>query len=201
VAESQLESPSTTRLVIRVKLIPREPTQPPARPLRRNTLLLIVGAVAILLSWLGIRTLFKPDPTETSAPLAARIEDSPVVSDETAATSSAQIEAPSVQSEPQQQPDAPPSAINEVIPDVPRSALETIRGTIRVSIRVTIDKQGAVVDAAADDRGPSRYFERLAVESSKKWTFTPADSEEQRVMLVRFNFTRAGVTAHASPPQ
>jgi TonB family protein len=116
-------------------------------------------------------------------------------------TNSAEAEARSVAPEVRQQPDAPPSTINEVIPDVPRSALETIRGTVRVSVRVIVGKQGTVVDAAADDRGPSRYFERLAVEASKKWTFTPANSAEQRMMLVRFNFTRAGATAHASPLQ
>ena len=90
-------------------------------------------------------------------------------------------------------------AINEVLPNVPQSALDTIRGTVRVSVRVTIDKVGSVVDATAEDGGPSRYFERLAVDASKKWTFTPADLEEQRTMLVRFNFTREGVTAHTEP--
>jgi TonB family protein len=85
-----------------------------------------------------------------------------------------------------------------VIPDVPRSARETIRGTIRVSVRVIVDKDGAVLAATTDNGGPSRYFERLAVEAAKKWTFTPAKSQEQRVMLVRFSFTRDGTTARAS---
>ena len=101
----------------------------------------------------------------------------------------------------QQQPDVPPSPINEVIPDVPRSARETIRGTIRVSIRVIVDKEGKVLAATADEPGPSRYFERLAVEASKKWTFTPADTEEQRIMLVRFYYKRAGTSARASSVQ
>jgi TonB family protein len=85
-----------------------------------------------------------------------------------------------------------------VIPNVPRSARDTIRGTIRVSVRVVIDKDGSVLAATADDGGPSRYFERLALEAAKKWTFTPAASQEQRVMRVRFNFTRDGTTARAS---
>jgi hypothetical protein len=125
-------------------------------------------------------------------PLAARIEDSSVVGDQPL---------PKPANETTVQPDAPPSTVNEVIPDVPRSALETIRGTVRVSVRVIVDRQGTVVAAAADDRGPSRYFERLSVEASKSWTFTPASSDEPRIMLVRFNFTRAGATAHASPLQ
>ena len=97
-----------------------------------------------------------------------------------------------------EQPDAPPSPVNEVIPTVPRSALDTIRGTIRVAVRVTIDSQGAVVDTTAEERGPSRYFERLSLEAAKHWIFTPAQLEDRRVMFVRFNFTRAGATATAS---
>ena len=44
-------------------------------------------------------------------------------------------------------------------------------------------------------------FERLALQASKKWTFPPTDSEKQRIMLVRFNFTRAGTTARANSLQ
>lgn len=188
--EPQLETPSATRLVIRVKLTPREPPQPPParRPLSKSALLSIVGAVAVVLGWLVIGS-FRSEPTVVPEP-AANVSVGSTPSLPQPAT---QVVAPEVQ----QQPDPPPSPINEALPDVPQSALDTIRGTVRVSVRVTFDKQGTVVGAAAEDRGPSRYFERLAVETSKKWTFTPANSEERRTMLVRFNFTRAGVSAHA----
>jgi TonB family protein len=86
-----------------------------------------------------------------------------------------------------------------VTPAASRSALDTIRGTIRVSVRVTLDKQGTVVDTAVEERGSSRYFERLAVAAAKKWTFTPANLADKRTVLVRFNFTRDGVTVHANP--
>jgi hypothetical protein len=66
---------------------------------------------------------------------------------------------------------------------------------------VIVDKAGTVRVATADDPGPSPYFERLAIQASKKWTFAPTDSEEQRIMLVRFNFTRAGTTTTASSLQ
>jgi TonB family protein len=130
-------------------------------------------------------------------------EPLPKPATETAATTSVEAERSATEAKPierevRDQPAAPTSLINEVIPDVPRSALDTIRGTVRVSVRVNIDEEGAVLAAIADDPGPSRYFERLAVEASKKWTFTPADSEEQRIMLVKFNFTRAGTTARAN---
>lgn len=192
--ESQSGTPSTTRLVIRVKIVPGGPPPPPAWWRRRTSaLLLIAGAVAIPLSWVGI-SMFKTDPT--SEPVLAPTAAAPVVRDEPPP----QLATETVEPEVRAQPDAPPSPVNEVIPDVPLSARETIRGTIRVSIRVTIDRDGTVLAATADERGPSRYFERLATEAAKKWTFTPAASEAQRIMLVTFSFTRAGTTARAKQP-
>jgi TonB family protein len=66
-----------------------------------------------------------------------------------------------------------------------------------VSVRVIVDRKGTVSVATADDPGPSRYFERLALQASEKWRFAPTDSEKQRIMLVRFNFTRAGTDVSA----
>jgi TonB family protein len=170
--------------------------------LSRGALLLILGAVAVVLSLVGI-SMFRTEP-----PSAPVVSDKPLPkrAAETAETRSAAIESRptetrSVEPEVREQPAAPPSPINEVIPDVPRSARETIRGTIRVSVRVVVDKEGAVLAAIADEPGPSRYFERLAVEAAKKWTFTPADSAEQRIMLVKFYFTRARTTARANSVQ
>ena len=185
--ESQPDAPPASRLVIRIKLMPQAP--PPARRrFSKSALLLIAGGViAVVLGWLGIHTFLE---SESSPPVAARAEEVPVVSDSPPAKPLA--------SEVQPQLDTPLLPVDEVIPDVPRSALDTIRGTVRVSVRVSIDKRGTVVDATADDRGPSRYFERLAVEAAKKWTFTPANSEESRTMLLRFNFTRSGASAQAS---
>ena len=208
-AECQPGTPSTLRLVIRVK-IPQETPRPPAeRRLSRGALLLILGVVAVLLTWIGI-SMFKTDPTATPAaievapkskslspaPIPAPSEAAPVVRDEPLpkpATEAAETRASKAQ------PDASPSPINEAIPDVPRSARETIRGTLRVSVRVIVDKQGTVLGATADEPGPSRYFERLAIAAAKKWTFTPAASEAQRTMQVTFNFTRTGTTARAKP--
>jgi hypothetical protein len=90
------------------------------------------------------------------------------------------------------------SAIHEEFPDVPRRARQTIRGHVKVSVRLIVDQDGTVFAALADNRGPSRYFERLAIDAAKKWTFPPADTEAQRLMLLRFDFTRDGVTAHAN---
>ena len=72
--------------------------------------------------------------------------------------------------------------------------MSSIRGTIRVSVRTIVAKDRTVLLATTDDPGPSRYFERLAIEAAKKWTFAPSDSS-QRIMRVRFDFTRTATTA------
>ena len=68
-----------------------------------------------------------------------------------------------------------------------------------MSVRLIVDGNGKVVDATADDPGPSRYFERRSLEAARKWTFAPADSRDRRTMRVRFAFTRSGVTARSEP--
>jgi hypothetical protein len=173
-AATDLESgPQTTqRLVIRINLGPESPPPPPAqRRSSRGVLLLIVGAVAFaaMLSWLAM-SMFGDEPT--SAPSAVTPASSNPVSKprtEIPATRSVEV-APSsstkpAESEAPKQLDPPPVAVNEVLPDVPRSAGQTIRGTIRVSVRVIVGKDGAVLTATADDPGPSRYFERLAIDA------------------------------------
>jgi outer membrane biosynthesis protein TonB len=66
-------------------------------------------------------------------------------------------------------------------------------------VRVIVDEEGNVVAATAEDPGPSRYFERLSLDAAKKWTFSPVETGGQRPMLVKFNYTRSGTTAKASP--
>lgn len=195
--EPKSDAPPPRRLVIRVKIVREEPPPPRvSRHLKRGALVSLLGVLAIGLTWVGISTLRKaPAP----APMVAESVPSRRSQIQTPPPIPAPAEpAKAVEPESEEQSNAPPSAIAEVIPDVPRSARETIRGTVRVSVRVILDEDGTVLAATADDAGPSRYFERLAVEAARKWTFTPAKSQEQRVMLVRFNFRRDGTTARAS---
>ena len=100
--------------------------------------------------------------------------------------------------------DAPSSAIHEEIPEVLPRARRSIHGHVRVSVRVIVDKEGAVFAALVDDPGPSRYFEQVALEAAKKWTFPPADAQgpgaqDRRLELLRFDFTREGATGRAEP--
>lgn len=212
---------STFRLVIRVRIIPEGlPGAPGRRRLSRGALTLILGLAALLLTWVGL-SMFRTErtsapaatlgaviaespslaPVPTPGEAAAGVRDQPLaeLAAKPAQTKSAQ--ARSVESEVRQQPEVSTSPINEAIPDVPRSARETIRGTVRVSVRVIVGKEGTVLGATVDQAGPSRYFERLAIEASRKWTFTQADSQAQRIIVVTFNFTRAGTTARVNSLQ
>jgi TonB family protein len=207
------------------------PRPPVRQRLNRRALALVFAAVAVLtLIWIGISVL-RTDPASKPAAsqgvrdvkpqLPARLpgpgEAARVVSAEPPPKSAASTadagaaaaksveprstEPKSVEPKVRDEPDEAPSPVKEVLPVVPRSALQTIRGTIRVSVRVIVDKEGTVIAATPIDPGPSRYFERLAIGASKKWTFAPAHAEAQRTVLVRFNFTREGTTARANPLQ
>lgn len=146
---------------------------------------LIVGSVLAVLIWLGV-SMFWSDPAPAPAvSRPATIAVAPAVTP--------------VEREAEAIPAGPPSPINEVIPDVPLSARNTITGTIVVSIRVTLDNQGTVIDTSTVVSGPSRYFQRLATEAVRKWTFTPADVDDQRTVQVNFYFRRSGTTADAEP--
>jgi TonB family protein len=197
----------------------------------KRALALAVGAVALLaLVWAGVSVL-RTDPASTpavseeardvepqSSPAApAPPKPVPVISDKPApkpappttekkSPKAKTVEARSTTAKPvepnaQRAPDASPTPINEVVPNVPRSASQTIRGTIRVSVQVIVGKDGTVLEATAEEPGPSRYFERLSLAAAKKWTFEPADTDAQRTALLRFYFTRERTTARAEPRQ
>jgi len=146
---------------------------------------LILAIVAvILLGWIGVRAL--RGHGQVTPPAAA-----------TPADQGSQPSAPAASA-------AAPSAVagvsgtvHEEIPEVPAHARQTIRGRIHISIRVIVDSAGNVVGARADQPGPSRYFERLAIDAAKKWTFPPADTPARRLRQIRFEFTREGVKGHA----
>jgi TonB family protein len=96
-------------------------------------------------------------------------------------------------------PDSSPSVVHEQIPVAPLSARETIHGRVRVAVLVIVDPSGNVIDALMQDPGPSSYFARLAKDAATKWKFIPADGEDSRKWLLKFEFARDGVTGHATP--
>lgn len=180
---------------------------------------LIVGAVAVVgLVWFGVHELRSRRNTPPPAAQAPALPPSPPAVDTGAApkdtvpparpaTSPPASTAPRspANKTPTRAPatakhvpsTAPSVTVHEELPDVPRSARMTIHGHVRVSVRLMVNKDGTVFASLVDNRGPSRYFERLAIDSAKKWTFTAVDGPERRLELVRFDFTREGVTARA----
>lgn len=92
-----------------------------------------------------------------------------------------------------------PTALHEEIPSVPRSARATIHGHVKVAVLVIVDASGNVIDALMENPGPSPYFARLAKDAARKWQFPPADGQDSRQWLLRFEFGRGGTTARAAP--
>ncbi len=173
--------------------------QPPARA---RTIPLTLALVALLvLSWTGIRILKTEPVPSVPPPPVADTEREPAPPPAPAVENVAAVETPSEPAVAAPEPEAVPEAVEsyEVLPEVPEAASRTIRGRVKVSVRVIVDKDGTVFAALADSPGPSRYFERLAIDAAKKWTFAPAETDTQRLMLVHFEFTRDGTTARAVP--
>jgi hypothetical protein len=94
--------------------------------------------------------------------------------------------------------DALPGVLHQEIPEISHGARGSIRGIIKIAVRVKVDRSGNVVSAALDSRGSSRYFTRTAMDAAKKWKFVQAGDQNSRAWMLHFEFTRAGVTAHAA---
>ncbi len=94
-----------------------------------------------------------------------------------------------------------PSLLHQEIPEIPRGVRDTIRGRIKIDVRVTVDSSGNVVEEALEKAGPSKYFSHLAAEAARKWKFAPTNGQDYRKWLLRFEFTRGGVSAQASGPR
>jgi TonB family protein len=97
--------------------------------------------------------------------------------------------------------DLPRSVLHQEIPTVLPSARESIHGHIKVTVRVTVDRSGEVVGETVEDAGSSKYFARVATAAARKWRFVPADNQNSREWLLRFEFTRDGTTARVATPR
>jgi len=163
----------------------------PAWP--RTRLIAILGAAVAAAVVFGLfRALSRPS---APPPLVSAQTEGAAQSPATAAPAAASPGANGLRSA---QP-AAPVALHEVIPDVSPTARRTIHGHIKVWVRVVVEADGSVFAAVADRAGPSHYFQRLAVEAAKKWTFAPTEGSARRIMQVQFDFSRDGTTARARP--
>jgi TonB family protein len=88
--------------------------------------------------------------------------------------------------------------LDKVLPEASHKALSTINGTVRVLVRVHVDPVGNVTAAEFDSPGPSKYFADLSLRAAQRWQFVSPVSEGHSLpsqWLIRFEFTRSGVTA------
>ena len=201
-ARAQSET-GTVRLVIRARIVAdAAPQSVRASPSPRTPIVALALAVlAIIISSAlylmsgrsdrSTRTDSTSSPANSAAiaPKVTTTSPTPVLPPPTAkSTSAPQAESSSSEVA---------ASIHEVLPTVPTSALRTIRGTVRVSIQVSLAPDGTVRSASSRIPGPSRYFERLALEAARQWRFTPANAQDAPSRLVTFSFTREGVSARS----
>jgi hypothetical protein len=162
----------------------------------------ILGAIVILaLGWIAVRTFKTHGAAVPTPPPVHELAGSALQTPAGAAQAGAEVRPPvsAVSTSRPGRSDlaASPSRPHEEIPDVPWGARRTIRGHIKVWVRVIVDQNGSVFAADTDRTGPSGYFQRVAIEAAKKWTFPPVDTPARRMMQVRFDFTRDGTTGRA----
>jgi TonB family protein len=216
--ESQIKrAPQAPVVSIPQAVVPKSTgraTPPQKSPKQRLFVRTIAVLLVILVAvWAGLR-LFQHNPNSQQPAsqnpqtiVSASPEVSVPASSEKFAESAESAPAPARPvSRPSERParplaDGAPSVLHEEIPDVPRSARGTIHGHFNVAVRVTVDSSGNVVDETLENPGPSRYFARLATAAARKWKFAPADNQDSRQCLLRFEFTRGGATGHAATPR
>ncbi|MGH8217909.1 MAG: serine/threonine protein kinase [Steroidobacteraceae bacterium] len=171
---------------------------------RRAPVAVVLGlALIVALGWAGSH-LFRRQASSLAQPIAAHPHGAfaPAISGAaTSAPANGRVPVPGGSAKRPHGGDgtASPNPLREVVPDVPLSARRTIHGHIKVWVRVIIEQDGSVLAALLDLPGPSRYFQRLALQAAKKWSFPPAPSSSRRLLQIRFEFSRDGTRGRAVP--
>jgi len=200
---------------------PREATPAQNFPKRRPLLPAIAAALLIsLAAWVGLRFFQTHPDSRQSASVTSQAHVQPSAAAATLAAAVPAAPAPSpiaksAESNPElsrpvppqpDQPSVPPAAtslavLHEAIPDISQVIRAKIHGHINVTVRVLVDPSGDVVGEFLENPGPSRYFAHLASDAAVEWKFAPADDRGPRVWLLRFGFTRGGVTVNVAAAQ
>jgi TonB family protein len=189
----RLQSPPTSAQIARVASRDQAQSRDDAEPERRSkpktTILAVVAVLLLLAGFFAVRAMrhnSNSGETTTQSSQAPAAQVAPSAS-EVAATPPQTMAS---------------NVVQQDIPNVPLSARNTIQGKIKVAVRVAVDNAGNVSDATLVTPGPSKYFARLALESSRKWKFSPAENNRAaNSWILRFRFGRAGteVTPTAAP--
>lgn len=89
----------------------------------------------------------------------------------------------------------PSEVVHEEIPKASPSARSTIHGHVKVLVHVWVDRSGNVVRSELEHPSSSSYFNRLASQAARKWTFSPAGTGGTRNWVIQFEFGRDGSSA------
>jgi TonB family protein len=170
-----------------VVTVPAQAAATPQSPKRQPLVPVALGIVLVVAVWAASHLIRSRANSQQPAASGA-----PAVVSQNPNLSASEQPAPAAA-------EGPLPVLHQEIPDVPRSARESIHGHIKVAVRVTVDRSGTVVGETVEDPGSSRYFARVASGAARKWKFAPADSQNPREWLLRFEFTRDGTTGRASP--
>jgi TonB family protein len=184
-----------------VRAAPRSTRSKAESHTRLTWLAMVLGAILVLsLGWTGLRGL-RTLHTDASPPPSVQAPEGVSQSPDAKPSAPGEGRAPapgsSIQNSGRSEGGASPLALHQVIPEVPQSVRRTIQGHIKVWVRVTVNPHGSVFAAVADRTGPSRYFQRQAIEAAKRWTFPAVDAPPQRTLQIRFDFSRDGTTGQA----
>lgn len=181
---------------------PKQPTfAKPARLLAASLLAVILFVLIAMKLW-----HHEPQGREPSTGSA------PATASQPSAANPSSEPAPATPTNPPPPTPAPPAAaapepatpktsgvVQKVLPEVSRTASRTIQGTIRVKVKVTVDSSGNVSSATVISPGPSAYFARLALQSSRGWKFAPGDDgNASKPWILKFEFRQSGTNAAAS---
>jgi serine/threonine-protein kinase len=189
-ADVQLPAPAPTP-TSQKKVAPPQPKR------KRNLSLLTFAAtfVIVLFGWMQFLDKPQAQPQATTAAVVATpvAPPPPVV----ATTPEPIVEDPAPTSFDLEV--TPKAVLYEAKPSVPQDLSEKIRGAIDVTLRVLVDPSGDVMAALMENPGRNKTLARLADAAARDWKFAETeDKESTRVWLLRFEFTRDGVTASAT---
>ena len=207
-------NPAERCSMTRIKdLMRQEPPQPkvivPKEPKRKTSFMpvLVVLALVVIVIVAKFRHTSESHPA-SATPVAATeqqpTEQKPAVPADQKPTAYASRSG-AIAKSPVKSPARPPVPVVEtspsakgiakqVLPQVPFSARQTIHGKVRVKVQVAVGPNGDVSSANLVSPGPSRYFARLALESSQQWKFQPAGVDGQPApphWLLEYRFGRS----------
>jgi len=180
------------------KPAPAAPKVVPPQPKRKRNMSLLSFAATFVIVLAGWMYFFnspsaQPQPAIVAASVPTPVASPPVI----APTPEPVAEDPAPTSFDFEV--TPKAVLYEAKPSVPQDLSAKIRGAIDVTLRVLVDPSGDVMAALMENPGRNKTLARLADTAARDWKFAETeDKDSTRVWLLRFQFTRDGVTASAT---